>query len=76
MTANAVAHSPEPANAGTILKQCRERGLLIGKGGLSGNVLRVTPPMTVTIEEAKQALGILDDTLSYVASRAEPQPIH
>lgn len=32
--------------------------------------------MTVTIEEAKQALGILDDVLSYVASRAEPQPIH
>ncbi|UNN04816.1 hypothetical protein [Rhodococcus opacus] len=72
MTANAVADSPEPANAGTILTQC----LLIGKGGLSGNVLRVTPPMTVTIEEAKQALGILDDTLSYVASRAELQPIH
>ncbi|ABG99664.1 aminotransferase class III (plasmid) [Rhodococcus jostii RHA1] len=67
---------PAVAATNTILTQCRERGLLIGKGGLSGNVLRVTPPMTVTIEEAKQALGILDDVLSYVASRAEPQPIH
>ncbi|MFE5704595.1 aspartate aminotransferase family protein [Rhodococcus koreensis] len=67
---------PAVAATNTILMQCRERGLLIGKGGLSGNVLRVTPPMTVTIEEAKQALGILDDVLSYLASRAEPQPIH
>ncbi|WP_257226626.1 aminotransferase class III-fold pyridoxal phosphate-dependent enzyme [Rhodococcus opacus] len=67
---------PAVAATNTILTQCRKRGLLIGKRGLSGNVLRVTPPMTVTIEEAKQALGILDDVLTYVASRAEPQPIH
>ncbi|MEU1942139.1 aminotransferase class III-fold pyridoxal phosphate-dependent enzyme [Streptomyces melanosporofaciens] len=40
---------PAVAATNAVLAQCRERGLLIGKGGLLGNVLRVTPPMTVTL---------------------------
>nr|WP_232546669.1 aminotransferase class III-fold pyridoxal phosphate-dependent enzyme [Streptomyces antimycoticus] len=55
---------PAVAATNAVLAQCRERGLLIGKGGLLGNVLRVTPPMTVTLDEARQALGMLDDVLA------------
>ncbi|WP_406631399.1 hypothetical protein [Amycolatopsis sp. WGS_07] len=45
----------------------RERGLLIGRGGLLGNVLRVTPPMTVTAAEADEALAVLREVLAEVS---------
>ena len=35
------------------------RGLLVGKGGLYGNVLRIAPPMTLTEDEADEGLEIL-----------------
>ena len=34
-------------------------GLLIGKGGLYGNVLRIAPPMTVTEAEIDEAADVL-----------------
>ena len=42
----------------------RQRGLLIGKGGLHGNVLRLAPPMTLTEAEADEALGILAESIA------------
>ncbi|WP_206282365.1 aminotransferase class III-fold pyridoxal phosphate-dependent enzyme [Streptomyces rhizosphaericus] len=67
------AKVPAVAATNAVLAQCRERGLLIGKGGLLGNVLRVTPLMTVTLHEARQALGMLDDVLARITPQAEPQ---
>lgn len=54
----------DPAAAGAVLERARAGGLLIGKGGLYGNVLRISPPMTVTDEEADEALGVLDAALT------------
>jgi len=51
--------TPEPAAAAQVLERCRERGLLIGKGGLFGNCLRIAPPLSVTSEEAERAAEIL-----------------
>jgi 4-aminobutyrate aminotransferase len=42
-----------------VMEECKSRGLLIGKGGLYGNVLRIAPPLSVTFEEADEALAIL-----------------
>jgi len=55
---------PDPAAASAVLERARAGGLLIGKGGLYGNVLRISPPMTVTDEEADEALGVLDAALT------------
>jgi alanine-glyoxylate transaminase/(R)-3-amino-2-methylpropionate-pyruvate transaminase len=54
-----------PATTETIevLECCREQGLLIGKGGLSGNVLRIKPPMCITAADADFALDVLDRAL-------------
>lgn len=54
---------PAPATAARLLEHARERGLLIGKGGLYGNVLRIAPPLTVTAEEVDEAAAILADVL-------------
>lgn len=51
--------TPAPSAAARVLESCRRGGVLIGKGGLYGNVLRVAPPLSVTMEEANEATGVL-----------------
>uniref|UniRef100_UPI003F58069A aspartate aminotransferase family protein n=1 Tax=Mycolicibacterium obuense TaxID=1807 RepID=UPI003F58069A len=63
--------TPTVEHTNAVLAEARAAGLLIGKGGLAGNVLRVTPPMTVTESEARAALGILRDVLLKVCAAAE-----
>ncbi|WP_022887311.1 aminotransferase class III-fold pyridoxal phosphate-dependent enzyme [Glaciibacter superstes] len=55
---------PDVATTLAIMEEARAAGLLIGRGGLYGNVLRVTPPMTVTAEEADAAIEILASVIS------------
>ena len=50
---------PNAGAAVRIMEEARAAGLLIGKGGLYGNVLRIAPPMTVTEDEVDEAGGIL-----------------
>lgn len=58
--------TPHPDATAATVEHAREHGLLIGRGGLHGNVLRVTPPMTVTEDEADHALIVLREVLSLV----------
>jgi 4-aminobutyrate aminotransferase-like enzyme len=39
-----------------FMDTARQEGVLVGKGGLYGNVLRVTPPLTITEAEVDEAL--------------------
>jgi 4-aminobutyrate aminotransferase len=57
---------PSPPLAVRMLEATRERGLLIGKGGLHGHTLRMAPPLTLSEAEAKEGLGILTDALQAV----------
>jgi 4-aminobutyrate aminotransferase len=52
---------PEPSQAAAVrvLEETRARGLLVGKGGLHNNVIRLAPPMTLTEDELDEALDIL-----------------
>jgi len=43
-----------------LFENTKKRGLLIGKGGLYGNVVRITPPMTVEKSAIDEAVRILD----------------
>jgi alanine-glyoxylate transaminase/(R)-3-amino-2-methylpropionate-pyruvate transaminase len=58
----------EPANseAAEVLELCKERGLLIGKGGLFGNTLRIKPPMCLTKDDADFLADCLDEVLSSI----------
>jgi 4-aminobutyrate aminotransferase len=61
---------PAPALAAGVLEGCRDRGLLVGKGGLHNNVLRIAPPLSLTAEEAEEGLAILVDALEAAAVAA------
>jgi 4-aminobutyrate aminotransferase len=60
---------PAPDLAGEVLDSTRRQGVLVGKGGLHGNVLRIAPPMTITLEEADRGLEALDVALSEAGTR-------
>jgi 4-aminobutyrate aminotransferase len=50
---------PAPELATAVLEACKRRGLLVGKGGLHGNTLRIAPLLTLTADEAAEGLAIL-----------------
>jgi 4-aminobutyrate aminotransferase-like enzyme len=51
---------PAPALATEILEVAREHGLLIGKGGMYNNVLRISPPMNISRDDVDEAYRLLD----------------
>jgi 4-aminobutyrate aminotransferase-like enzyme len=55
-----------PATQATLhlFEETKKRGLIIGRGGLNGNVLRVAPPLVVSKAEVQDALKILDDAFA------------
>jgi 4-aminobutyrate aminotransferase len=57
---------PNPPAATAVLEHTRQGGLLVGKGGLYGNVIRLAPPMTLTDEETSEGLQILTDAVAHV----------
>ena len=50
-----------------VLEAGREMGVLFGKGGLDGNVLRLKPPMCITAADVDYALDVLHQALAQVA---------
>ncbi|KAF7825458.1 alanine--glyoxylate aminotransferase 2-like protein 3, mitochondrial-like [Senna tora] len=49
-----------------VLNHMKELGALIGKGGYYGNVLRITPPLCFTKEDADFLVDAMDLTLSRI----------
>ena len=62
---------PSPPLAARALEAARERGLLIGKGGLYGSTLRMAPPLTISEADAREGLGLLVDALRAVDAAAK-----
>jgi alanine-glyoxylate transaminase/(R)-3-amino-2-methylpropionate-pyruvate transaminase len=58
----------EPAKEETlaVMEHAREMGVLLGKGGLDGNTLRIKPPMCLTAADVDFALDVLDQALAKV----------
>ncbi|MFF8382868.1 aspartate aminotransferase family protein [Streptomyces kanasensis] len=54
----------DPGAAAAVLEAARERGLLIGKGGgHDTSVLRVAPPLSLTVAEAEEGAALLEQAL-------------
>jgi alanine-glyoxylate transaminase / (R)-3-amino-2-methylpropionate-pyruvate transaminase len=55
-----VSKAPAKEECVRVFETCRDLGLLIGKGGLHGNVLRIKPPMCLTADDADFLLAVLE----------------
>jgi 4-aminobutyrate aminotransferase len=60
--------TPAAAQTAQLLEATREHGLLVGKGGLYGNVIRLTPPMNIGRADVDQFIQLLDKSLTAVAA--------
>jgi 4-aminobutyrate aminotransferase-like enzyme len=60
----------EPATEATnlVMERARANGLLVGKGGLYGNVIRMSPPLNISKADVDQALAVLDKSFAEVAA--------
>ena len=46
------------------MERMKEMGVLIGKGGLHGNVFRIKPPMCFTHADADFLVDVMDTAMS------------
>jgi 4-aminobutyrate aminotransferase-like enzyme len=51
-----------------IFEETKKRGLIIGRGGLAGNVLRIAPALLISKGEIHEALKILDDSFAALSA--------
>ncbi len=52
--------APADAIAGVVADYARENGLIVGKGGVFGNVLRINPPLCIEKSDIDFAVDVLD----------------
>jgi len=58
---------PAAMQAAEVMERCKAHGLILGKGGLHGNTLRIKPPMCITKDDANFLVDCLDIVLGEVA---------
>ena len=64
--------SKKPLNAGDmgdIWEKCKDLRLLLGKGGLNGNIFRIKPPMCITKDDADFALTVMKAVMEDVVAK-------
>jgi 4-aminobutyrate aminotransferase-like enzyme len=57
---------PAPEATNQLLERTREHGLLIGKGGLYANVIRLSPMLNISKADVDEAVRILDQSFAEV----------
>ena len=60
--------TPNPEVVDKLMEETKKRGLLIGRGGLVGNIVRISPPLNINRNDVEKALEILDDALSVMTN--------
>ncbi len=58
--------APSAAKVNALLEAAKREGLLLGKGGRYGNVVRITPPMLISDDEMIEALAKFDRAMAEV----------
>ena len=57
---------PAPQETNAVLEAARNNGLLVGKGGMYGNVIRMAPPMNISKADVDEGIRLLDKSFSEV----------
>ena len=63
--------SKQPASklTASVIESAREQGLIVGKGGLYGNVIRITPPLNISKRDVEEAIEMMGRAFSKVSSQ-------
>jgi 4-aminobutyrate aminotransferase-like enzyme len=56
--------TPAAAQTAMLLEAARQNRILIGKGGMFGNVIRLSPPMNISRSDVDQFIELLDLSLA------------
>jgi len=59
--------TPDAASTSRLFEESKKQGILIGRGGLYGNVIRIAPPLNVTRSEIDEGLKALDASFAAFA---------
>ncbi|MDV6032139.1 MAG: aspartate aminotransferase family protein [Phycisphaera sp. RhM] len=59
---------PASAEAAELMEQTKRRGLILGKGGLFGNTMRIKPPMCISKDDAQFMLATIDECLTEMST--------
>ena len=62
------AKEPAPELTNQLMEATRANGLLVGKGGLYANVIRMSPPLNITRDNVNNAVAVLDKSLAEVTA--------
>jgi 4-aminobutyrate aminotransferase len=57
---------PDPARTGAVLEACKAHGLLVGKGGLYGNIIRMAPMLDVTADQLDEGIAAITTAIADV----------
>lgn len=58
---------PAPEEGKRIRQACLERGILVGLGGIYGNVLRIQPPLVINKDQMQRVIEVLDEVFAQSA---------
>ncbi|MGZ4842505.1 MAG: aminotransferase class III-fold pyridoxal phosphate-dependent enzyme, partial [Candidatus Angelobacter sp.] len=61
---NRSTKEPAPEATNQFMDHCRKGGLLVGKGGLFGNVIRTSPPLNISKGDVDEAIRIMDQAFT------------
>jgi alanine-glyoxylate transaminase/(R)-3-amino-2-methylpropionate-pyruvate transaminase len=70
LVSNRGTREPSKAAATEVIEAAKEMGLLLGRGGLDGNVLRIKPPLVITALDVEYALEVLDRAFTRAGGRS------
>lgn len=59
---------PMPQECAKVVELCKDQKVVIGKGGLWGNTVRIKPPMTITKADADRCLNAMKKALESVCA--------
>ena len=60
--------TPNPKAVLALFEETKKRGLLIGRGGLYANVVRISPALNASAGDIKDGIRILEESLAAIAA--------
>ena len=58
-----------PEKMVNVWEDCKDMGLLLGKGGINGNIFRIKPPMCITRQDADLTLEVLEHAVRTIEAQ-------